>query len=473
MAGLVRRVVAGALLATVAACSTDGQPEQPGAASPSDSPSSGSGESPDDSPTGSPTPATTEPVVLAVHHTRGAIRVSPRVARRVADGRVQTWRPLDGSDDSLDLVSSVRAVASDPAALAVIPASRVDASARAVVVGGVDPLRRPEAYPIQTSGREPGVVTTLTVAGDIMLDRGVEAAAPPGDPVAPLRPLGAHLAAADLTVGNLESTLSDDGTPQQQPIGDSFEVPPRVADDLARLGFDAISLANNHTGDYGDGALLDTVAILRDSRLDAFGAGRDLAAASRPVVLERKGVRFGFVGFNAIGETSQAGPGRPGALSIRMPPRTGPLNRADLAHVRRQVRRLDRDVDVVVVLPHWGEQYTHVAEPVQGVVARRLVDAGADLVAGGHPHWVQGLGRYGDAVIAHSLGNLVFDMDFMEQTMQGVTLTATFWDDDLKAVALAPYQMDAGFRPRLVRGAAADAILGDVWANSTGPFRSD
>ena len=469
MAGLVRRVVAGALLATVAACSADGQPEQPGAG-PSGAPSSASGESPSDSPTGSPTPTTTEPVVLAVHHTRGPIRVSPRVARRVADGRVQTWRPLDGSDDPLDLVSSVRAVASDPAALAAIPASRVDASVRAVVVGGVDPLRRPAAYPIRTSGREPGVVTTLTVAGDIMLDRGVEAAAPPDDPVAPLRPLGAHLAAADLTIGNLESTLSDDGTPQQ-PNDDSFEVPPRVADDLAELGFDAISLANNHTGDYGDGALLDTVAVLRDSRLDAFGAGRDLAAASRPVVLERKGVRFGFVGFNAIGETPQAAPGRPGALSIRMPPRTGPLNPADLAHVQRQVRRLDRDVDVVVVLPHWGGQYTHVPEPVQVLVARRLVDAGADLVAGGHPHWVQGLGRYGDAVIAHSLGNLVFDMDFMEQTMQGVTLTATFWDDELKAVALAPYQMDAGFRPRLVRGEAADAILGDVWGNSTGPFR--
>ncbi len=108
-----------------------------------------------------------------------------------------------------------------------------------------------------------------------------------------------------------------------------------------------------------------------------------------------------------------------------MPPRTGPLDRADLAHVVAAVRRLEQRVDVVVVLPHWGTQYTHVAEPVQSRVGRRLVDAGADLVVGGHPHWVQGLERYGGAVIAHSLGNFVFDMDFMEQTMEGVTLTAT------------------------------------------------
>ena len=87
------------------------------------------------------------------------------------------------------------------------------------------------------------------------------------------------------------------------------------------------------------------------------------------------------------------------------------------------------------------------------MVGRRLVGAGADLVVGGHPHWVQGA-RSGtaDAVLAHSLGNLVFDMDFMEQTMEGVTLTATFWGDRLMRVALTPYRMDARFAPRLADG---------------------
>ena len=155
-----------------------------------------------------------------------------------------------------------------------------------------------------------------------------------------------------------------------------------------------------------------------------------------------------------------------------MPPRTGPLDRADLAHVLGVVRRLERRVDVVVVLPHWGEQYTHVAWPVQPLVGRRLVEAGADLVVGGHPHWVQGLEPpRRRRVLAHSLGNLVFDMDFMEQTMEGVTLTATFWDGRLMRVALTPYRMDATFAPRPVAGPAGEAILDDVWAHSTGPFR--
>jgi poly-gamma-glutamate capsule biosynthesis protein CapA/YwtB (metallophosphatase superfamily) len=310
-------------------------------------------------------------------------------------------------------------------------------------------------------------LTTLTVVGDIMLGRGV--AGQPGGAAARLRPLARHLGASDLTVGNLESTLSDDGPPQQGT--DSFFAPPAVLDALAGAGLDALSLANNHTGDYGEPALLETVAAFQGRRIESFGAGRDLRTATRPAVLTRHGLRFGFLGFNAIGETPRASTRTPGALSVRMPPRTGPLDQADLAHVVGAVRRLEQRVDVVVVLPHWGTQYTHVAEPVQSLVGRRLVDAGADLVVGGHPHWVQGIERYDGAVIAHSLGNFVFDMDFMEQTMEGVTLTARFRGERLRGVELMPYRLDATFSPRRVTGPGAAAILRDVRAHSVGPDR--
>ncbi len=300
------------------------------------------------------------------------------------------------------------------------------------------------------------VRTTVTFVGDVMLGRGV-AAANPGDPAAPLRAMRGFLRGSDLTVGNLESTLSTAGQPQQG--DDSFAADPRVLPAMARWGFDALSLANNHTGDYGTAALVRTVAAFRDSGISSFGAGRDLRAAARPVVLERHGIRFGFLGFNAIGETPRASRARPGALSVRMPPRTGPLNRGDLARVLADVRRLDRRVDVVTVMPHWGTQYTHAVGPLQRRVARRLVDAGADLVIGGHPHWVQGVEHYRGATIAYSLGNFVFDMDFMEETMEGVALTATFRGDRLRGVALTPYRLDRRFAPHVVHGAAARAIL--------------
>jgi poly-gamma-glutamate capsule biosynthesis protein CapA/YwtB (metallophosphatase superfamily) len=313
----------------------------------------------------------------------------------------------------------------------------------------------------------PPPVTRLLVVGDIMLGRGV---AVPEAPVQPLRYLAGRIGRADIAVGNLESTLSDDGEPQQDPVTDSFAAPPGTLAGLERLGFDALSLANNHTGDFGPVAFDDTLRAFRGRRVQAFGAGRDLARASRAAVVRRHGVSFGFVGFNAIGETPRATRRSAGALSVRMPPRTGPLNRADLDHVTGVVGRLAERVDVVVVIPHWGDQYTHAAEPVQSEVGRALVRAGADLVVGGHPHWVQGLEPVGRAVIAHSLGNLVFDMDFMEQTMEGVSLVATFRGDRLVDVALQPYRMGPDFAPRPVRGEVAAGILADVRSASFGRF---
>ena len=188
-------------------------------------------------------------------------------------------------------------------------------------------------------------------------------------------------------------------------------------------------------------------------------------------MLEAGGTTFAFVGFNAIGETPRATPGDAGALSVRMPPRTGPLVRADLDHVAGVVRRARRESDVVVVLPHWGTQYTHTPEPIQRAVSRRLVAAGADLVVGGHPHWVQGVDDVDGVPVVHSLGNFVFDMDFMEQTMEGVVLETTWWDAELKALRFVPYRMDEGsFAPREVDGAEAADILGDLWGSSTGPY---
>jgi len=301
--------------------------------------------------------------------------------------------------------------------------------------------------------------TRITLVGDIMLGRSVgEAAAAAGDPAAPLRPLQRRLAAADITVGNLESTLSRAGAPRQG--DDSFAAPPTVVHGLVDSGFDVLSLANNHTGDFGRTALLRTLRRVGRSPIAQVGAGRDLARAWRPVVVRRDGVRFGFVAFNAIGETPRATASSPGVASVRMQPRTGPLDAADLARAVRTVRMLRRDrADVVVVLPHWGAQYTHTPVAAQRRVARALVAAGADVVVGGHPHWVQEVQRVRRGVVVHSLGNYVFDMDFMRQTQEGVVCDLVFAGARLRSVRFTPYVIGADHAPRLVRGPRARVVL--------------
>lgn len=312
-------------------------------------------------------------------------------------------------------------------------------------------------------------MTTLTVVGDVMLGRRV-AQASGNDPIRPLRPTAKRLASAEITVGNLESTLSDDGSPTQG--GDSFHASPRIIEGLELAGFDLVSLANNHVGDYGQRALRDTLAELRDSDLPYVGAGRDLAEARKPVIIARDGVRVGFLGTESIGETPAATENRGGTNGLNMPPRTGPLDEDQLERISDDIAELAEQVDVVVVIPHWGTQYTHTPEASQRRAAKAFAEAGADLVIGGHPHWVQGWEMAGDAVVVHSLGNFVFDMDFQTKTMEGVFVETVLWGDRVKAVEPVPYRMDARFVPRVVEGSTGARILDDVWSTSRGPFRA-
>ncbi|WKN48207.1 CapA family protein [Nocardioides sp. Arc9.136] len=390
-------------------------------------------------------------LVVVGHATEPQLRLSRGTAARLVAGEVTRWRGRRVVTTGR-VERRLRAVEGDPGSLAVVPLADVRPTVVAALVAGRDPVRD-----------DPRAVG-LTVVGDVMLVRGVP------DPWGALAPTARRLRSADVTVGNLESTLSLAGAPTQG--GDSFGATPALLRPLRRAGFDVLSLANNHAGDHGTGALLDTVRTLRRSPVGVFGAGPDRSAASRPAYRRVGDVRLAFVGFNAIGETPQATPTSPGALGVRMPPRTGPLVEADVRHVERTVARAQERADVVVVLPHWGTQYTHEPVPVQRTVARRLVAAGADLVVGGHPHWVQGVDAVAGVPVVHSLGNFVFDMDFPdEEVREGVVLEATLWGAELKALRLVPYAMaTTDFAPRFVTGDRAAGILDDVWSTSTGPF---
>ena len=239
---------------------------------------------------------------------------------------------------------------------------------------------------------------------------------------------------------------------------------------LQFAGFDVATLANNHLGDYGPQSLLETVRLLREANFQTTGAGATLAEASTPVVVERDGVRFGFLAFDAIGETPAAGPNTPGAFRLRMQPRTGPLVAEDLEAVLTAVRTLATQVDVVLVAAHWGTQYTTQLVPDQQVVARALVDAGADVILGGHPHWVQGAETRGEALIAYSLGNFIFDMTFMQQTQEGVILELTFWGPRLVAAEFVPIRIGPDFAARVVDFADGLPILEQLWSSSAPPY---
>ena len=200
-------------------------------------------------------------------------------ATGLADGTVTDWRDVGATARPLR-VGSLQDVRADRNVVAVVPAQEVGPPCRwrpwRVSTRCACRRRTP-----CTNGRAPPTVTTVTVTGDVMLGRGVGARlAQVRDPAAALRPMARRLAGADLTIGNLESTLSRAGAPRQG--GDSFAAAPSVRSGLTLAGFDVLSLANNHTGDFGLPALVETVRRVRAGGFVPVGAGSDLARAARP-----------------------------------------------------------------------------------------------------------------------------------------------------------------------------------------------
>jgi poly-gamma-glutamate synthesis protein (capsule biosynthesis protein) len=204
---------------------------------------------------------------------------------------------------------------------------------------------------------------------------------------------------ADIAFGNLECSISNRGfaVPKQFNFRGR---PERLAQVIRFAGLDVLNLANNHAGDYGTTALLDTVRAVRVNGALPVGAGATLAGAQRPQVVSRLGLRVGFVGFSDIGPTSfAAGPGRPGTSFASVP--------AIVAGVRA-ARRLS---DVVVVTFHWGIEGDTKENERQRGFARAALGAGATAVIGGHPHVLQPIRRTGTAgrrLVAYSLGNFVW-----------------------------------------------------------------
>jgi hypothetical protein len=206
----------------------------------------------------------------------------------------------------------------------------------------------------------------------------------------------ALLGRADVRFANLETPLLDEGRPLYS-TGVRLKSPPGAVGILRRLGIDVVSLANNHMMDFGPPGLAATLHHLASEGLPAVGAGPTRAAARAPVVLTVKGQRVAFLAAcdNEGGGATRGGPG----VSLIAP-------RALIA----AVRRARAAAEYVVVAVHTGIEFCPCPEPFFVKLARRLIEAGAVVVAGHHPHVPQGFERYRDGLIAYSLGDFLFDL---------------------------------------------------------------
>ena len=238
---------------------------------------------------------------------------------------------------------------------------------------------------------------TLAAFGDANFGDGVATVMDARGALWPWRGVAPTLRRADIAFGNLECAISLRGV--AVPKAFNFRGrPKRLAQVIRFAGLDVLNLANNHAGDFGALALLDTVRAVRAGGVQPVGAGATLAAARRPRVVTRLGLRVGFVGFSDIGPALFfAGPGRPG---------TSPASPAAIAAGVRAARRVS---DVVVATFHWGVERAPGENDRQRAFARAALAAGATAVIGAHPHVLQPIRRPGERrLVAYSLGNFVW-----------------------------------------------------------------
>lgn len=273
-----------------------------------------------------------------------------------------------------------------------------------------------------------------------------------GDYEAAFRPLRDLLAGADVTIGTLDSTLS----PASAPIGciETFNLagPPEFAAAMKYAGYDVMSHAANHIKDCGavecgDAAMLGTLDLLSEQGIATAGSGINITAARLPALVDAGGVTFAFLAYDDIAPHNYAGFFNAGSA---------PLDTATLA---ADVRAAGTIADVVIVLPHWGIEYTPDPTPRQREIARIAAEAGADLVVGNHPHVVQANERIGDTFVAYALGNFVFDQDWSLETQQGAMLEVTFTGDRVTSTRYLPVHIYDQYQPRLAPPEEAAAIL--------------
>ncbi|HEX4770579.1 MAG TPA: CapA family protein [Bryobacteraceae bacterium] len=265
--------------------------------------------------------------------------------------------------------------------------------------------------------------TLVLLAGDVMLSRGVRREiVAQDDPALPFRKIATSLAAADIAFVNLESPFSDRG-----PYHDDGLVfhaaPPLIAGlELARIN--VVSTANNHSRDCGSHGVEFTVGWLRSHGMLPVGTGESAEKTHAGVVIERHGVRFGFLGYTF---DQQNGNWRDIDDRIAM---------ADPLIAARDIGSLKTRCDVVIVSMHNGTEYARVPNPKQIEFAHAAIDAGAALVIGHHPHVIQTHERYRGKDIFYSLGNFIFDQYQREATQHGAVVEATFVGKNLLAAQM-------------------------------------
>ena len=459
---------------------------------PSPTPRSTSATRPTPSPTQTPTLVAFVPVVGFWSTNPG---ISSRALEAALAGRDRLYRRVLAAGAVPGATESTparirKAVNADDRTLGLLPIDEVTADVRALAIDGHDlfgndrlrdlagwPLLLPARPGARPSAFDAASTWTLVAGGDVMLDRSIyqrtvrqgkgadypwdggsaeitgrRCCTPAGYSLPTVRRTGhagtvrALFRNADIALVNLEGPALDSF--RWHPHGLTFTFDPALLVGLADAGIDVVTIGNNHIGNAGPTGVVETIGHLDGLGIAHVGAGRDLASARKPAWFDVAGQRVALLGYDAIRPGYNATSKRPGSAGL-----STNRYRTDIQAAHHH------GADVVVVLPHWGTEYTAAASSGQQAHARRLADAGATLVLGSHSHWTGALEQVDGHPVLYSLGNLVFDLTRSEETVEGVIVEITFIGPRPVQVRLHPTVIVDLAQPNLLDSATDGAVV--------------
>ncbi|TXH22995.1 MAG: CapA family protein, partial [Elusimicrobia bacterium] len=311
--------------------------------------------------------------------------------------------------------------------------------------------------PVVASTAPAGTPITVAAVGDIMLAHRAPPLLEAHGTGYPFEATREALSAADIAFGNLETPVSHRrGKPHPKKEYRFVTKPAHIAG-LADAGFDLLSVANNHTGDFGPDVFLDTLGHVEKLKIKTVGGGRNTAAARAPALFVVRGTTVAFLAYSHTHPMEfHAGPKKPGTAFP-----TEAVVAADVAAARETAGR-------VIVSIHWGKEYQSTPTESQRALARAAATAGADAVIGHHPHTYQGVEAIGTVPVVYSLGNFAFGTR-NPKAQHALFLQLAFPPEGPPDVKLRPLLVDAArvhFQPRFLEDDEGRRVIENVAALS-------
>jgi hypothetical protein len=510
-----------ALLATVCAC---GSPEPTPTVAPTEAPTATASPPPTPTPTPSPTPAPTPVVTPLAVVTRfddrrpsitidalkaaaraGTLLIPCEVRDVILDGAHLAVPAAHECTDAASIAATAHAKAGT---VGLLPPGLVTPSVKVLPIGQADlfgaPTKRALPYPLTAlapagstwAAYDANDVRTLISTGDTCPDRGVswmaitkkkgwdwvlaggttrysgihmdtQYSGPNGNgwPVPTIRrpsgttQMSALLADNDISANDFECPMVANFT--QHNSAKVFTIDPRVATLLAKKGgLKVVTLGSNHITDAGYAGVRETIRYLDAAGIKHTGAGDNLAEALTPAVVDVRGIKFAFVGWDDIHGSAAATASHPGAA---------PMTDANVCNSIKAARKV---ADIVIAMPQWGwPEYHNDITKDQIAQRQRMYDCGADGILGSGTHWASWAsilpGTNGPVFAIGSHGNFLFDQNWSQQTMEGVVVEVTFVGTRLAQFRLRPYVVYSGAQPNLLDPQGdGHYVLDRVWSVS-------